>query len=319
MPTLQATVTAEQAGERLDRVVPLLHEDLSRSYSQELIAKERITVNERAARSSYKVREGDVIAIDLPDPEPVGIAPEPMDLRILHEDADLLVVDKPAGLVVHPAPGHAGGTLVNALVAHTDELSMHGEERPGIVHRLDKDTSGLLVVAKNDRAHAELVRQHQARTMQKEYLALVLGRIHPARGLIDAPTGRDPRERKRQAVIAGGREARTRYETEEAYSHYSLVRARLETGRTHQIRVHMAFIGHPVVGDALYGRPTLREAARLGLGRQFLHATRLGFNMPSSGEWRVFDSPLPEDLGQVIERLRRDLGATEGIGGSLQG
>ena len=303
MPLIQFTIEADQAGERLDRILPQLSEGLSRSYAQTLVEQGHIMVNGAPAKSSQKVREGDTVTIEIPETESVGIVAEPMDLSIVYEDPDILVVDKPAGLVVHPAPGHASGTLVNALLAHTDELSMHGEERPGIVHRLDKDTSGLLVVAKNDRAHANLVGQHQARTMQKEYLALVLGHIEPARGLIDAPIGRSPYDRQRQAVIPSGREARTRYTTEQSFSHYSLVRARLETGRTHQIRVHMAFIDHPILGDPIYGRSTVKEAARLGLRRQFLHATRLGFNLPSSGEWREFNSPLPEDLRQTLERV----------------
>jgi 23S rRNA pseudouridine1911/1915/1917 synthase len=219
----------------------------------------------------------------------------------------VLVIDKPAGLVVHPAPGHAGGTLVNALLAHTTDLSLHGDIRPGIVHRLDKDTSGLLVVAKTDAAHADLVRQHQARTMQKEYLALVLGTPTPPTGLIDAPIGRHPRDRKQQAVLPEGRPARTRYAIELAYGHLTLLRARLETGRTHQIRVHFAFIGHPIVGDPVYGRRAAREAKALGLSRQFLHATRLGFTLPSSGAWREFESPLPPDLAAVLARLEAEV------------
>ena len=308
MPQFTAIITPAQAGDRLDRVLPALAADLSRSYGQQLIAAGQVQVNGQAARAAYKVRVGDTIAVTVPDPLPVAIQPEPMDLQVVYEDDDVIVVDKPAGLVVHPAPGHPGGTLVNALLAHTDQLSLHGDIRPGIVHRLDKDTSGLLVVARTDSAHAALVRQHQARTMDKEYLGLALGLPQPATGLIDAPIDRDPRERKRQAVLASGRAARTRYTTERTYAPpgspgLALLRLRLETGRTHQIRVHLAYIGHPILGDAVYGARTLRTAHALGLPRQFLHATRLAFDLPSSGRRVTFDSPLPADLAAVLTQL----------------
>ena len=297
------TIPPALEGARLDQALPQLEPDLSRSYGQQLIGEGRVLVNDRPAKSSARLKAGDTVAIDIPPPAPVAIAPEAIPLTVVYEDADVLVIDKPAGLVVHPAPGHASGTLVNALLAHTTDLSLHGDIRPGIVHRLDKDTSGLLVVAKNDAAHAALVRQHQARTMRKEYLALVLGTPNPATGLIDAPIGRHPRERKQMAVIPDGRSARTRYTIERAYGHLTLLRARLETGRTHQIRVHCAFIGHPILGDPVYGRPAAREAKALGLLRQFLHAARLGFHLPSSGAWHEFESPLPPDLAAVQARL----------------
>ena len=296
-------IPPDLAGTRLDQAVPQLQPGLSRAYGQQLIADGQVQVNGRPAKASARLKAGDTVTVAIPPPVPVAIAPEAIPLTVVYEDADVLVIDKPAGLVVHPAPGHAGGTLVNALLAHTSDLSLHGDIRPGIVHRLDKDTSGLLVVAKTDSAHAALVRQHQARTMQKEYLALVLGTPTPATGLIDAPIGRHPRERKQQAVIPEGRAARTRYTIERAYGHLTLLRARLETGRTHQIRVHFAFIGHPIVGDPVYGRRAAREAKAFGLHRQFLHATRLGFTLPTSGAWREFDSPLPPDLAAVLARL----------------
>jgi len=309
MTQFTAIITLEQAGERLDRVLPLLGADLSRSYGQQLIGAGQVLLNGRAARPAQKVKAGDNIQITVPEAAPVAIQPEPMDLQIVYEDADVLVIDKPAGLVVHPAPGHAGGTLVNALLAHTDQLSLHGDIRPGIVHRLDKDTSGLLVVARNDAAHAALVRQHQQRTMDKEYLGLVFGHPQPPVGLIDAPIGRDPRERKRQAVLATGRPARTRYTTEHTYPtirnipSMTLLRAKLETGRTHQIRVHLAYIGHPIVGDPVYGHGTLRAAHALGLERQFLHATHLAFDLPGTGQRVAFDSPLPPDLAGSLAKL----------------
>ena len=296
-------ISPELAGTRLDQAVPQLRQGLSRAYGQQLIAEGQVRVNGRPAKASARLKAGDTVTVAIPPPAPVAIAPEAIPLTVVYEDAAVLVIDKPAGLVVHPAPGHAGGTLVNALLAHTTDLSLHGDIRPGIVHRLDKDTSGLLVVAKTDAAHADLVRQHQARTMQKEYLALVLGTPTPPTGLIDAPIGRHPRERKQQAVLPEGRPARTRYTIERAYGHLTLLRARLETGRTHQIRVHFAFIGHPIVGDPVYGRRAAREAKALGLHRQFLHATRLGFTLPGSGEWRTFESPLPPDLAAVLARL----------------
>ncbi len=296
------TIPPDLEGTRLDQAVPQLQPGLSRAYGQQLITDERVLVNGRPAKASARLKAGDTVTVDILPPAPVALLAEAIPLTVVYEDADVLVIDKPAGLVVHPAPGHAGGTLVNALLAHTTDLSLHGEIRPGIVHRLDKDTSGLLVVAKTDAAHADLVRQHQARTMQKEYLALVLGTPTPPTGLIDAPIGRNPRERKQQAVVPEGRAARTRYTIERAYGHLTLVRARLETGRTHQIRVHFAFIGHPVMGDPVYGRRTAHEAKLLGLPRQFLHATRLGFTLPS-GAWRTFDSPLPPDLAAVLARL----------------
>src|SRR5437870_2243669 len=213
-------------------------------------------------------------------------------------------------MVVHPATGQSGGTLVNSLLAHVPgiELDMGDEARAGIVHRLDKETSGLMVVAKRRAAHDNLSRQMAARTMLKEYVAVVAGTPRPPRGVIDAPIARDPRDRQRMAVVQNGRHARTRYATEHDLGRYTLVRATLETGRTHQIRVHMASIGHPVLGDPVYGKRTLKDAAALGLTRQFLHAQRLGFTLPSTGEWREFESPLPEDLHRVLEGLENRIG-----------
>ncbi len=312
-----AVIDSAQAGDRLDRVLPSLAPDLSRSYGQQLIAAGQVLINDRPARPAQRLKTGDVVQVNVPEPAPVAIQPEAIPLQIVYEDADVLVVDKPAGLVVHPAPGHSGGTLVNALLAHTDQLALHGDIRPGIVHRLDKDTSGLLVVARTDAAHAALVRQHQAHTMDKAYLGLAFGRPQPPAGIIDAPIGRDPQERKRQAVLAGGRPARTHFATERAYPAArslpatTLLRLRLETGRTHQIRVHLAYIGHPIVGDPVYGHGTLRLARALGLDRQFLHAAHLAFDLPSSGRRVAFDSPLPPDLATVVATLDDAAGAPD--------
>jgi len=238
--------------------------------------------------------------VRIPPPQPLDVEPEAIPLRIVYEDEDLLVVDKPAGLTVHPAPGHARHTLVNALLAHCGDLSgVGGVLRPGIVHRLDKDTSGLLLVAKNDRAHAGLSRQLKERTVEKGYLALVRGRIEQPEGVIEGAIGRDPRNRKRMAIVEGGRPARTAYRVREYLDGMTLVEVAPSTGRTHQIRVHFAAAGHPIVGDALYGKPSSL------VGRQFLHAYRLAFRHPADGRAVAFESPLPADLEEAL-RLARE-------------
>ncbi len=309
----------DEAGERLDRAVAAHLPEVSRSYASNLIERGAVSVNGAAAlKASHRLTAGDLIAVELPAPAPSGLAAEKIPLSIVYEDSDLLVVDKPAGMVVHPAPGHRGGTLVNALLAHVPnlELDMGDEARPGIVHRLDKDTSGLIVVAKRRAAHEALSRQMAARTMHKEYLAVVRGKPQPPAAVIEAPIARDPNNRQRMAVVEGGRPARTHYTVEQAFDRYSLVSCTLETGRTHQIRVHMAAIGHAILGDAVYGKGTLKDAAALGMsgagaeagGRQFLHAHKLGFTMPSTGEWREFESPLPRELARVLAQLQRRSG-----------
>jgi 23S rRNA pseudouridine1911/1915/1917 synthase len=300
------TVEAAEAGDRLDRVVPSHLSDFSRSYAAHLIDGGHVAVNGAVVvKPSHRLKDGDTVTVNVPPPQPALLRAEAIPLTVVYEDADLLVIDKPAGMVVHPAPGHVSGTLVNALLAHVPnlELDMGDEARPGIVHRLDKDTSGLLVVAKRRAAHDALTRQMSKRTMHKEYIALVDGHPRPPEGIIDAPIARDPRDRHRMAVVVGGRTARTHYRVERDIGRYSLVRATLETGRTHQIRVHMAYTGHPLVGDPVYGKRTLQDAQKLGLGRQFLHAHKLGFTLPSSGEWREFVSELPADLREVLDRL----------------
>jgi 23S rRNA pseudouridine1911/1915/1917 synthase len=307
MPTLIEWQSAPQdAGERLDRAIAAHNADISRSFAATLIEAGAARVNgSPIAKTSHKLKSGDTITLEIPDPQPSTLQAEEIPLKVIYEDADLLVIDKPAGMVVHPAPGHSGGTLVNALLAHVPdiELDMGDEARPGIVHRLDKDTSGLIVVAKRRVAHENLSRQMAARTILKEYVAVVKGRPRPSQGTIEAPIARDPDNRQRMAIVPGGRLARTRYATERELGNYTLVRATLETGRTHQIRVHMASIGHPLLGDPAYGKKTLKDAAALGLTRQFLHARRLGFTLPTTGEWREFTSDLPEDLREALEQL----------------
>ncbi len=296
----------DEAGERLDRAVAAHIEDMSRSYAATLIASGALTVNGNSVtKSGQRIKAGDLISLAIPPPQPSGLVAEDIPLKVVYEDEDLLVIDKAAGMVVHPAPGHSGGTLVNALLAHVPEmeLDMGDEARPGIVHRLDKDTSGLIVVAKRRAAHEALARQMSSRSMLKEYKAVVLGKLRPPAGVIDAPIARDPRDRQRMATVSGGRPARTRYVTESEMGRYTLIRATLETGRTHQIRVHMASTGHPILGDPVYGKRTLKDAAKLGLTRQFLHAHRLGFILPSTGEWLEFTSPLPEDLQTALTNL----------------
>ncbi|MBE0481796.1 MAG: RluA family pseudouridine synthase [Dehalococcoidia bacterium] len=296
MKRVEFTATAF---DRLDRAMAG-NCGVSRAYAQRLIDQGHVTVANREVRVSHKlkVKPGDRIHVDIPPAEPLPLVPEDIPLQIVYEDRDLMVIDKPAGMVVHPAPGKYTGTLVHALLARCPELNgINGLLRPGIVHRLDKDTSGLIVIARHAASHLDLSRQMKERTARKVYVALVAGQLTPERGSIEAPIGRHPRERKLMAVVAGGREARTSYRVLGYVGSYTLVEAVLETGRTHQIRVHFASIGHPVVGDRVYGRKTPI------LPRQFLHAHILGFRLPSSGEYIEFRSPLPPDLSEALERL----------------
>jgi len=301
------TLEADGAGERLDVFVARRCPGLSRSLVQRLIREGRVTIGDppSAGRAGQRLERGDRVLVRMPSEEPDALRPEPLPLTILYEDADLLVIDKPAGLTVHPAVGVRRGTLAAALLAYRPELDgVGGPERPGIVHRLDRDTSGLLVVAKNEAARAALARQWKEQQVEKGYLALVHGRLEPPQGVIDAPIGRDPRHRQRMAVVEGGRAARTAYrvrrylpDRQGGHDVYSLVEVTPSTGRTHQIRVHFAALGHPLVGDRVYGRPSAV------LGRQFLHAYRLAFRHPVDGRPLEFESPLPEDLRLALERL----------------
>jgi 23S rRNA pseudouridine1911/1915/1917 synthase len=301
-------VTDTLDGERLDRALAQLFPELSRTRAQAAIKAGAVRINGRAVRVSHLLEVGQRIEADagaLGAAGPVGTegAPPPLaeaiPLRVVYEDEHLLVVDKAAGLVVHPAPGHATGTLVNALLAHLPGLTAGSDaSRPGIVHRLDKDTSGLIVIAKDAPTHTALAHQMKEHSTVKLYLALVEGRMPTPEGVIDAPIGRDPRHRQRMALVSevnGGREARTRFKVLREIRGRSLLELQLETGRTHQIRVHLASVGHPVVGDSVYGRPQLPLPPR-----QFLHATHLEFVHPTSGEWLILDAPLPPDLASFL-------------------
>jgi len=308
---LTADIDAE--GLRLDVWLARHVPSLSRARLQALISDGHVLVDGTAPRPSARLRPGQAVVVRVPPPVAAEPGPEDIPLRVLHEDAHLLVVDKPAGLVVHPGAGNASGTLVNALLRHVRDLSgVGGVLRPGIVHRLDRGTSGLLVVAKDDETHRDLVRQFAGRHVEKEYLALVHGHPPARQGEIDQPIGRDPVHRQRMSIRAPrGREARTSWRVEERFDGASLVRVRIHTGRTHQIRVHLASIGHPVAGDATYGgtrTPSSRRAearaAILALLRPALHAARLAFTHPATGERVSFVSPLPPDLADVLERLR---------------
>jgi len=292
------SLIADEGDIRLDKYVCGHFPELSRARAQKLIADGHITVNGQMAKPGLKLNTGDRLEIALPPAPSEQLVPESIPLNIIYEDDDLLVVDKPAGLTVHPAPGHTSHTLVNALLAHFPHLADIGDWlRPGIVHRLDKDTSGLMLVAKTSKAQANLIGQFKSHSVTKAYMALVRGHLTPENGIIEAAIGRDPRHRQRMAVVAGGREASTEYQVIKYIGDYTLLEVRPETGRTHQIRVHLGAIGFPVVGDKIYG------VKSPFLSRQFLHACRLGFSLPSTGEYIEFKSELPEDLEQALEDI----------------
>jgi len=280
---------------------------LSRSYVQKLISDGRLTTAGEALRANAIVGPGTELRLDVPEPIALDLSPAPeIALRVVYEDDDLLIIDKPAGLVVHPAPGHAGGTLVNALLAHGTGSTwggIAGVQRPGIVHRLDRDTSGLLMVARNDAAQASIMAQLKARRIKKTYQALVLGSVAAAVGRIEAPIGRDPKHRTKMAVVPDGRPSVTGYRVRERFADWTLLELDLVTGRTHQIRVHLDAIGHPVAGDPVYGTGTSRRGPE-GLGRLFLHAWRLELTSPSDGHLIRATAPLPPELASVLEGLR---------------
>jgi 23S rRNA pseudouridine1911/1915/1917 synthase len=300
------TVPAGGRPSRVDRVVADLS-GLSRSHVQKLISDGRLTRDGEPLRANALVEPGALLELVVPPPVAAEIVPAPgIALAVVYRDDDLMIVDKPAGLVVHPAPGHDDDTLVNALVAHGGQEAfggIAGVMRPGIVHRLDRDTSGLLMVARNDRAQASLMAQLKARRVSKTYLALVAGSVAAAVGRIEAPVGRDPRHRTRMAVVPDGREAVTGYRVRERFSAWTLLELDLVTGRTHQIRVHLDAIGHPVAGDPVYGTGTSRRGPD-GLARLFLHAWRLELVSPSSGELIRAEAPLPPELEAVLDSLR---------------
>ena len=300
----------EGAGDRLDAWVAGQLTDLSRSRVVQLITEGRIRLDGAAVRKSERVEPGQVVEVEVPEPEPSEVEAEDIPLDIVFQDRDLLVVDKPAGLVVHPAPGHRSGTLVNALLHHVDDLSgIGGVKRPGIVHRLDKDTSGLLIVAKHDRAHRRLSAALKRRDIHRIYLAACWGHVEEDRFSVEAPVGRSQRNRKRMAVVKSGRRALTHFERLERWVSADLLEVRLETGRTHQIRVHLAHIGHPVVGDHQYGGGGARGISGTGhvwardlerrVPRQFLHAHRLEFAHPRTDEPMRFEAPLPPALAEA--------------------
>ncbi|WP_293888560.1 RluA family pseudouridine synthase [Streptococcus sp.] len=289
----------KESGIRLDKALADLTE-LSRSQANEAIKNGNILVNGKAVKAKYSVKEGDLVTYDLPEPEVLEYEAEDIPLDIVYEDDDVAVVNKPQGMVVHPSVGHTSGTLVNALMYHIHDLSsINGVVRPGIVHRIDKDTSGLLMIAKNDRAHQALAEELKDKKSLRKYLAIVHGNISNDRGVIEAPIGRSEKDRKKQAVMAKGKPAVTHFKVLERFGNYTLVELTLETGRTHQIRVHMAYIGHPVAGDPLYGpRKTLK-----GNG-QFLHAQTLGFTLPTTGESLRFSVEPPAIFQETLENLR---------------
>lgn len=299
MEEVKLTVDAALTG-RIDKVLGHHLKQFSRSQIQKWVTDGNVTVNGQPVKPKYKLAVGDQVVVSPEAPQKIDLEPENIPLDIVYEDDDVLVVNKPQGMVVHPAPGHPNHTLVNALLYHSPLSTINGEFRPGIVHRIDKDTSGLLMVAKNDMAHRSLAAQLKAKTNQREYVALVHGVIKQEAGTIDAPIGRSRKDRKKQAIVSDGRHAVTHFKVLKRYRHYTLVSCRLETGRTHQIRVHMKSIGHPIAGDPLYGpRKTLP-----GKG-QYLHAREIGFKHPRTGKQLLFTAPLPDYFQRMLDHLDR--------------
>ncbi|CAM4041445.1 RluA family pseudouridine synthase [Lederbergia lenta] len=301
MDKIEHRILETENGERLDKVITSLNKEWSRSQVQLWIRSGHVEVNGNVGKSNYKCSIDDLIVISIPEPEPLDVEPEQMDLDIYFEDQDVIVVNKPKGMVVHPAPGHSGGTLVNGLLAHCTDLSgINGVMRPGIVHRIDKDTSGLLMVAKNDIAHENLVDQLVKKTVTRKYFALVHGVIPHDHGTIEAPIGRDKSDRQSMTVIDNGKDAVTHFTVLERFEEFTFVECTLETGRTHQIRVHMKYIGYPLAGDPKYGpRKTLKTDG------QVLHARVLGFEHPRLLEYKEFSAPLPEYFEQLLNDLRK--------------
>ena len=303
MEPIRLRASEESKNQRLDAFLASSLDGLTRSQATRLIESGEVAVNGRAVSKSYKLAGGEDIAVTLPEPEPVEAVPQDIPLDVVYEDADVIVVNKPSGMVVHPAPGHPDGTLVNALLYHcAGTLSgVGGALRPGIVHRIDRDTSGLIIAAKNDAAHQYLSAQLADHTLARTYECIVVGALREDRGTVDAPIARHPTGRKRMAVVAGGREAVTHWEVIARYPGYTHVRCRLETGRTHQIRVHMAYIGHPILGDTVYGAK--KEVP--GLTGQCLHAVGLRFLHPRTHEVVELFCPLPEEFTRMLQKIRK--------------
>lgn len=295
-------ITEQLNGSRIDKALASLQPEWSRTLIQQWMKEKRITVNDGAVKANYKVKTDDIITVEQPETEEYDIAAEDLQLDIVYEDEDVLVVNKPSGMVVHPSAGHTQGTLVNGLMHHCDDLSgINGVMRPGIVHRIDKDTSGLLMVAKNDKAHISLVNQLVDKSVTRVYKALVHGHIPHDHGTIDAPIGRDQRDRQKMAVVDNGKQAVTHFKVLERFGKYTLVECRLETGRTHQIRVHMKYIDHPLAGDPKYG-----PRKTIDFGGQVLHAGTIGFIHPTSEEYLEFSAEVPENYQQLLNELRHE-------------
>ncbi|MFC6038262.1 RluA family pseudouridine synthase [Paenisporosarcina macmurdoensis] len=301
------TISEAQKGERIDKALAMLEADWSRSQIQIWLKDGGVLVNGETVKTNYKVRPDDVIHVTVPDAEPLDIEAEDLNLEIVYEDADVLVVNKPRGMVVHPAPGHTSGTLVNGLMHQVTDLSgINGIMRPGIVHRIDKDTSGLLMVAKNDKAHVSLVDQLVKKTVTRKYIALVHGHIPHDKGTIDAPIGRDARDRQSMTVVDSGKHAVTHFRVLERFGNFTLIECRLETGRTHQIRVHMKYIGYPLAGDPKYGPKKTIE-----FDGQALHAAVIGFIHPRTEEYMEYEAPLPQVFTDLIEEMKDTVDSTE--------
>jgi 23S rRNA pseudouridine1911/1915/1917 synthase len=302
MEKMVHTILEQQKGDRIDKVISTLDEEWSRTQVQQWIKEGNVLVNGQRIKTNYKCSMKDEIEITIPDPELLDVIPEEMDLDIYFEDKDVLVVNKPSGMVVHPAPGHLTGTLVNGLMTHCKDLSgINGVLRPGIVHRIDKDTSGLLMVAKNDMAHEKLVNQLVEKSVTRKYRAIVHGVIPHDFGTIDAPLGRDTRDRQSMTVVDNGKHAVTHFHVIERFKDFTFVECQLETGRTHQIRVHMKYIGYPLAGDPKYG-----PKKTLDINGQALHAGILGFNHPLTNEYLEFEAPLPKEFEELVEQLRNN-------------
>lgn len=302
MEPIEIVITDAMEKGRIDKVLSSYNPEWSRTQIQQWVKDGAILVNEEQVKANYKVKTGDIIEVVEPELEELDIVAEDLDLEIVYEDGDVLVVNKPRGMVVHPAPGHSTGTLVNGLMHQVNDLSgINGVMRPGIVHRIDKDTSGLLMVAKNDQAHVSLVNQLVDKSVTRVYTALVHGHIPHDQGTIDAPIGRNPRDRQSMTIIDKGKHAVTHFKVLERFGNFTLVECRLETGRTHQIRVHMKYIGHPLAGDPKYG-----PKKTIDFNGQVLHAGTIGFKHPRTDEYLEFTQPLPEDFKSLIEKMRNE-------------